>query len=311
MAKTERKIDAFGAQVVSARGFWGGWGGVLITLSVMGMVIALLVGWVLLWVNQTTAPNITLLTLGCVAFALVLMVLATIQNRLTTYWRLRQAQAAYLTGVSHNLRTPIASIRTAAQALQSPEIDRAHRQKLLHAIVLETRLLGLRVDNVLETGRLEIERAALALSPLDLSSLIERALETPAEIVSSRGGVMSSELAPNQRVKGDARALRLVIDNLLDNAIKYCDAEPQILIQCFAENQKIKVRVQDRGIGLSGTERNQAFRRFWRGTSGQSGTGLGLWLAKAIVEGHAGQISLENNGDERGCTVTIILPQAV
>jgi signal transduction histidine kinase len=311
MGKTERKIDTFGAQVVSTRGFWGGWGGVLITLSVMGMVIALLVGWVLLWVNQKNSPNITLLTLGCVAFALVLMVLATIQNRLTTYWRLRQAQAAYLTGVSHNLRTPIASIRAAAQALESPEIDRAHRQKLLHAIVLETRLLGLRVDNVLETGRLEIERAALALSPLDLSSLIERALQTPADIVASRGGDLSSDVSPNLKVKGDARALRLVIDNLLDNAIKYCDSPPQIVVQCSAENQKIKIRVQDRGIGLSGAEKHQAFRRFWRGSSGQSGTGLGLWLAKAIVEGHAGHIRLENNGGQRGCTVTVTLPQVV
>ena len=81
----------------------------------MGLLISLLVGWILLWVYRPSGPNVTLLTVGCIAFAVVLTFLATIQNRLRAYWRVRQAQAAYLDGMSHNLRTPLSAIRTAAR----------------------------------------------------------------------------------------------------------------------------------------------------------------------------------------------------
>ena len=103
----------------------------------------------------------------------VLALLATVQNRLSAYWRLRQAEADYLAGMSHNLRTPVSAIRAAAQALESQDLPPAQRQELLNAIISETRRLALRIDNVLETGRLDVERKAFQASKVDLTALDE------------------------------------------------------------------------------------------------------------------------------------------
>jgi len=246
--------------------------------------------------------------MGCVGFAAVLMLLATIQNRLTAYWKLREAQAAYLAGVSHNLRTPISAIRAAAQTLENPHISDENREKLLHAIVLETRLLGLRVDNVLETGRLEVERTAFENAPVSLSGLLNTALETPREIVASRGGVLHQSLEEEMWVRGDSRALRLVVDNLLDNAIKYADGAPQITVSVCRDENYVRFQVADSGLGLAPSDTSRAFRRFWRGSIRRSGTGLGLSLSKAIVRGHRGKIKLSSEGLGQGTTVTVWLP---
>ena len=91
--------------------------------------------------------NLAFLILGTVAFTAIAAVLLTLQNRLHAHWRLRAAEATFLTGISHSLRTPISGIRAAAQALASADLDEAQRARLIDAIVRETRRLGLRVDN--------------------------------------------------------------------------------------------------------------------------------------------------------------------
>ncbi len=301
--------EIFGSRLLRPGGFWGGRGGLVITIVVMLLVVALLVGWVLLWLNRPE-PSIVLLTLGCVAFSLVLMTLALIQNRLTTYWRLREAQAAYLAGVSHNLRTPISAIRAAAQALEQPGIDGDMQQELLQAIIQETRLLGLRVDNVLETGRLEVERTAFLSTPVNLSEMIHTAVDAITDVINHRGGKMTSDLARDCWVYGDLRALRLVVDNLLDNAIKYSNGPPVIRVELREHREHILFRVSDSGLGLSEKDVARVFKRFWRGSTERSGTGLGLSLAQAIVRGHGGDIFLHSEGKGHGVIVELWLKSA-
>ena len=308
MSQTPKNLDVFGTRASETRGFWAGKAGLFLTLLAMCMVVALLVGWILLWVYQPQRPNIALLTLGCIAFGLVLVLMATVQLRLRSYWQLRQSQAAYLMGMSHTLRTPVASIRAAAQALQNPRITEDQRNQLLHGIVLESRLLGLRIDNVLETGRLEVEKSALLNQPLDFSTLARRSLATPADIAASRGGLLETEVDDELTVRGDARTLRLVIDNILDNAIKYCDDAPSVSVSVRKQDDQVVFEVVDRGIGLAADELNKAFKRFWGGSRSQAGSGLGLWLARAIARGHGGEITLVNNHNGKGCTATFSLP---
>ncbi len=292
-----------------AGGFWGGRGGLVITVLVMGLVVALLVGWVLLWLNRPE-PSILLLTLGCVAFSLVLMTLALVQNRLTTYWRLRQAQAAYLAGVSHNLRTPISAIRSAAQVLQSVNSDDERRVQLLQAIVQESRLIGLRVDNVLETGRLDVERQAFFSSPVNFSATVRTAVEAVNAVVNNRDGKLRHRLEPDCWIDGDEKALRLVVDNLIDNAIKYAQATPDFHVELSRRDKHILLRVQDTGLGVEPSQLGSVFKRFWRGSVERSGTGLGLSLAQSIVRGHGGEIHLFSDGPNQGTLVEVWLHPA-
>ena len=291
---------------VRRRGFWVGWGGRLLTLTIAILLVALLVGWILLWVERPD-PDVALLTLGCVAFTAVLVVLATLHSRLLANWRLREAETAFLAGVSHNLRTPIGGIRAAAQALQQPGLDASQHQRLIAAIIQETRRLGLRVDNVLETGRLDVERLSFNPQPLDLAALVTTKADEARGVVEARGGTL--ELQPEPvRVLGDERAIRLLVDNLLDNAVKYSDGPPRIRIEVCRRGDFAFMRVTDEGIGFDPKELPHLFRRFGRGDTGRPGTGLGLPLARAIARGHGGSVHLHSQGKGCGAAGEVWLP---
>ena len=211
--------------------------------------------------------------------------------------------------MSHNLRTPISAIRAAAQALEQPGIDEHTKTELLEGIVHETRLLGLRVDNVLETGRLEVERTAFMDTPVHLSAMIIEAVNAISHVVKHHGGALTSEIDDECWVYGDLRALRLVVDNLLDNAVKYRNGLP-VRVELTEHNQHILFRVIDSGVGLSEKDVSRAFKRFWRGSTERSGTGLGLSLAQAIARGHGGQIFLHSEGHGHGAIVELWLRSA-
>ncbi|MDP7035452.1 MAG: HAMP domain-containing sensor histidine kinase [Planctomycetota bacterium] len=290
------------------RSFWGGWGGRVITILIGILVVALLVGWVLLWVHLPGGPNISLLILGCFGFTLVLTMLFTLQHRLTTYSRLRQAEAAYLAGVSHNLRTPIGAIRAAAQALEDTNLDFEQRSRFHQAIVHETRSLALRIDNVLETGRIEIERLAFERQAVNLSELIRSIGEFSRDLITIRGGTLRLNIPPDIWILGDQRGLRLLADNLLDNAIKYSRETIDISIGLEYRPGFAFLQIIDQGVGIRNEDLSQVYRRFWRGDTGRSGTGLGLSLAQGIARRHGGDIHIHSDGLGQGSIAEVWLP---
>lgn len=292
------------------RGFWAGWGGWVITATIGGVVVALLVGWVLLWVHRPSGPSIPLLTLGCVAFTLVLALLATLQNRLRAHWRQRQLEALLLAGVSHDLRTPISAVRAAAQALGTERLDTEQKRRLIRAIVRETRRLALRVDNLLETGRLDADRAAFNTEVVDISELL-RAMLCEAELaILDLGGTLHADVAEGMSVHGDPRMLRLLIDNLLDNAMLHTEDPPEIVVTGWLEDRRVMVRIEDRGLGFAAEDAPELFTRFRHGRNRRSGVGLGLALARGIARGHRGDVTLRSPGPGRGAQAEFSLPAA-
>ena len=290
------------------QGFWCA--GIAITVVVAMCVIALLVGWILLWSFREGGPNVALLTVGCVAFTVVLIVLAVLQNRVLVHARVQQAEAVFLAGVSHNLRTPISGIRAAAQALDRPDLEGEQRDKLLRSIVYQTRRLALRVDNVLETGRIEVERQAFEQSRVDLSALVHGQLAEVAVIVESRGGGLDLDIAPDVTVEGDERALRLVADNLLDNALKYSEGALLLRVSLERRDGFAVLRVVDAGLGFGPAESERLFVRFGRGDNDRGGIGLGLPLARAIARAHGGDVRLHSEGRGTGAQAEVWLPRA-
>ena len=304
--------EAFGGRIIARKkSFWGGFGGVVMTIVMAALVVTLLVGWVLLWVRQEGSPNLTLLILGCVGFALLLTMLFTVQNRLSAYWRMSQAEAAYLAGVSHNLRTPVSAIRAAAQTLQQASLDAQQRAQFLDAIVRETRRLALRIDNALETGRLEVERQTFSQAVVPLHQLLERCVSETALAAEARAGWATLTAPPGELwVRGDERALKLLLDNLLDNALKYTDTPPKIEVRASDKGDFALLQVIDSGSGFDPKETPRLFRRFGRGDTTRPGTGLGLSLAQAIARGHGGDLHLHSDGDGTGAIAEVWLPKA-
>lgn len=299
----------FSASELRRRSFWAGWGGAILTMAIGLLVVALLVGWVLLWVNRPGGGNMALLVTGCVAFTLVLAVLGLLQVRLTRHWKLSQAETLFLTGVSHGMRTPIGAIRAAAQALQQPNLSDEQRERLLMAIVHETRRLGLQVDNVLETGRLEIEELAFSREVMAVETLLEKIARDMREVFTVRGGRLDLDLEPCT-VNADERTLRILVENLLDNALKYSSEAPHVTVQLRCVDEFVLIRVLDQGAGFPRADVPDLFRRFVRGDSNMKGTGLGLPLARSIARAHGGDVHLHSKGKGQGAVAEVWLPRA-
>lgn len=297
---------------VRRSGFWDGPWGVLVTLLVAGLVVALLVGWVLAWANTTDGPNALWLTLGSVAFAGILLALTTLLITLRASHRLRHAEAAFLTGASHNLRTPLAAIRTATQTLRAaPSLSAADRELLYSAVLHETGRLELRIDNLLETARLDLEKIAFVQSVVDLRRLAETVLSEARWAFTAAQG--DYELVPGEpvRVQGDERALKLLLENLVDNALKYAGGRPPHVTVTVARSADHAVlRLKDEGLGFDAGSRDELFQRFYRGDTGRPGNGLGLALVRAIARGHDGEIHLASEGPGKGATAELWLPMA-
>jgi signal transduction histidine kinase len=304
-----RLSDAYAAAAVAVRrrGFWSGWHGVVATIFVCLVIVALLVGWVLLWVYRPEGPSVTLLTLGSVGFGAVLVSLVTLLFGLRRSVRLHDAEAAFLTAVSHHLRTPIAGIRAAAQMVGHPGLDEAQRARLLHSITAETERLNRLVDNVLETGRLEIGRHTLAAEPLDLAEIVDQAVRERAAGAEAK---LTAEVVGPLPLVGDPHSLRLLLDNLLDNALKYSGNQPEVTVRAAADHGAALLTVTDRGQGFDATTGARLFTRFRRGDTGGRGWGLGLALTRAIARAHGGDVVLESEGPGRGAVATVRLPLA-
>ncbi|MDE0881508.1 MAG: HAMP domain-containing sensor histidine kinase [Myxococcota bacterium] len=304
------ELGALGGLELRAKTFWTGAGGIVMTIVMGCLIVALLVGWVLMWIRRIDTLSITMLVLGSAAFAVVLAGMFLLLNRLRAQARLRQAEAAFLTGMSHNLRTPISAIRAAAQALQGHELSAELRLRLAGAIVSETRRLALRVANVLEAGRLEVEPLRFAPEVVDFGALVERSLNGVEQVVLGRDGSIDFTNPGELWVHGDPGALNLVVDNLIDNAITYSESSPHLEVHLQVVDGLLWLGLSDNGIGFDPSSEELLFRRFSRVDTGHSGTGLGLALARAIAKGHGGQVHLTSRGLGEGALAELWLPLA-
>lgn len=294
----------------TGRGFWAGAGGVVVTLLIGALLVALLVGWILLWALAPGGPRAAMITLGSIAFAAALGTLTVLQVALRGEARRRRQERTFLTAISHNLRTPLASIQAAAQALDRPGLTDEQRARLRRTIRFETRRLVLRVENVLETNRIEIERDLFAEDVVDLTELARIEVDASAPAVEAAGGRIAMATDEAVAVGGDGRSLRLIVENLVDNAVKYADGPAAIEVAVEASGPHALLRVFDRGIGFDPETAGDLFARFTRGDTGRPGTGLGLSLARAIARGHGGDLHLASDGPGQGAVAELWLPSA-
>lgn len=304
-----RVADPFGTASVDvrARGFWSGWPGLVVTAFLALVIVALLVGWVLLWVLRPEGPSVTLLTLGSVSFAALLAALVTLIAVHRRTVRLHHAEATFLTAVSHHLRTPIAGIRAASQMLDHPGLTPAQHARLVTAIVGETDRLARLVENVMETGRLERGRTGLLAEALDVGALVTQTVRERQAGTTSR---LTAWVEGPLPIVGERQSLRLLIDNLLDNAIKYSPPEAEISLRATRETDHVVVAIIDPGCGFDPEMRARLFTRFERGDTGSHGWGLGLALSRAIARAHGGEVALTSAGRGHGATATLTLPMA-
>jgi signal transduction histidine kinase len=224
--------------------------------------------------------------------------------------RLSTMRADFVSLVSHELRTPMASVIGSARTLQARwrELSAEQRDAFLALIADETdRLAGL-VGEVLDTSRIDAGTFSYSFGDVDLAGLVE---ETVAAAALGQDAVEIVARIPRALpvVRGDSVRLRQVLSNLLDNAVKYSPEGQSVEVRATAVNGKVVVDVTDRGAGIAPADQRLIFEKFGRvsGTSTKPGSGLGLYIARAIAEAHGGALEV-TSAPGLGATFTLTLP---
>ncbi len=214
----------------------------------------------------------------------------------------------FLSLVAHEIRQPVAAIELAAESLTRVDLPFADRRdrRSVEGLAQQARRLSRLAEDVLAIGRLESKRIELNVVPADLAWLARQAADASADParVAVDDGVPGRALADPDR-------MAQVMDNLIGNALKYSPANARVEVHTDRREDRVVIEVTDRGIGLAPEDMPKLFRKYGRlGGNGARGIGLGLYLARLLVEAQGGHISARSDGVGRGATFTVELPLA-
>jgi two-component system, OmpR family, sensor histidine kinase SenX3 len=282
-------------------------------ICLVAIAVALNVSWVLLnWRMGVLA------VLGVIFFLLVIagMVLNTIF--LVREIRRNEQHDSFINAVTHELKTPVASIRLYLQTLQTRELDVEKRREVYRIMLEDSDRLLHTIDQVLRAGSAGPRFRRGTRARVDLAELTRDCVA----LARTRFHLEESLLTYDERlpagsaiVLGDPDELKAAVWNLIDNAVKYSPAGLSIQIRLEElDNERVAVRVTDHGIGISPPELKRIFRRFYRAPATlpvrAKGSGLGLFIVRSVARKHRGRAFAESPGSGQGSTFTLLLPKA-
>ena len=271
------------------------------------VTLLLYIGWVLL--NWRTG---VLLFLGVLLLAIIIggVVLNTIF--LVREIRRNEQHNAFINAVTHELKTPVASIRLYLQTLQKRSVDEARRQEFYRTMLDDSDRLLATIEQILRTGRIGAASHRLNLSRFDLRRLVEDCIERARTLHGFEPGAVACQPGAPVEFVGDEEEIRAAVANLIDNGVKYSGRGLSVNVTVEPEGNRVTVRVQDRGPGIPKSELKQIFKRFYRVpgplTSSVKGTGLGLFIVRSVARQHGGRVWAESDGPGRGSTFILELP---
>jgi signal transduction histidine kinase len=277
----------------------------------VGLAIALNVSWIVLsW--RKVAPMI----LGAVFFGVIIAGLVLNTIFLVREIRRNEQQDSFLNAVTHELKTPITSIRLYLETLERRQLDEAQRRDFYRVMLEDTdRLLGT-VEQVLKAGEVRGSDARKNWQETDFSGIVQEGVDLARVRHALPPDALRLNASPPAEVmvEGNPVELRTMVANLLENAVKYSGPERKVTVDLLAPDpDTVLLRVQDNGIGIARAELKRIFKRFYRvhnrATDQVKGTGLGLFIVRSIVRRHGGEAFAESAGEGRGSIFTIRLPR--
>lgn len=274
------------------------------------LTVALNVGWILLNLQE-----IALLVFGIIFFAIIITGLVLNTIFLVREIRRNEQHDAFLNAVTHELKTPIASIRLYLETLQTRPVSEDKRQEFYGVMLADSNRLLNTVELVLQASRTREKNHLLNIAEVNLNDLLQECVKR----VKTSYGLSGEAIGFNQTeaniiISGDANELQTVFTNLLDNAVKYSEDKSKISVAVRNANEKFAVvRIKDSGVGIAPNELRRIFKRFYRvpslTTQKTKGTGLGLFIVRSIVKKHGGTIFAESKGEGTGTTFIVQLPK--
>jgi signal transduction histidine kinase len=278
--------------------------------GLVAIAVALNITWIIQW------RDIVPVAIGIVLFALIIAGLIVNTIFVVREIRRNEQYDSFLNAVTHELRTPVASIRLYLETLQSRDVTDAQRREFYQQMLSDTdRLMGT-VDQVLRAAETTQKRRERNWTPVVIPALLRECVELARARHQLSAEALTEEYhgsagAPTT-VLGDPDELRIAVGNVLDNAVKYSRGNVRIHVEMKTRNHDVLMRISDEGVGIPPGDLKRIFKRFFRTGRARTkvkGTGLGLFIVRNILRKHGGSVVAESEGEGKGATFTLRLPE--
>jgi len=232
------------------------------------------------------------------------------------YWnkqhRLNQMQRSFVSNVTHELKSPVASIQLALETMALRDLPEGKRLEFLGMMLDDTERLTTLINRILGAARIEKQRGRYSLESTSMRRFLEELLEEDRHLFEKDGHTVVLEKGTDARVAIDRVAMRVVVSNLVENAARYSPRGSTIRVRLQRDLRSCRLDVIDSGEGIARKNFKNVFKMFWRGESNPShkrGTGLGLYIVRHIVKDHGGKVWVWSAGPGRGSTFSVRLPR--
>ncbi len=264
---------------------------------------------------QEAAFHWTFIALGSVLFLTIIVLSSSLGAQLIGHIRWSQRQSNFISSVSHELNSPLSAIKLFAQTLRNQDLAAVDRRDFVDKILFDVERLQRLIANILRAAEVDNRGDELPVltQSVGLLGYLSDYIED-ASALNRESGLELSLAGRSERVKLDRMMFRQVLDNLIDNAVRYRgEGPPRVELKLERVDGWAELRVRDRGMGVEAHELGHLFDRFYRSdqlarSQRRKGTGIGLFVVRSIVEAHGGRIKAFSDGPGRGTTISIRLP---
>jgi signal transduction histidine kinase len=285
------------------------------------LTVALLIGWILVLnenrsLTQAIWSNNWLLAGGIISLALILCVLVMFSVSLVHEILESRRQQMFIDSVTHELKSPLASIKLCLETLDRQGLNTAQRDDLRRMMLGDVERLSVFVDDILQASRIAHGRRTQMWTVVDVTRVLQEAMQSIRRRYELPADAFQLSSPARMEIVTDPTALETIIKNVLDNAVKYSAGVPAVQIGVRTLNSgHLAITVQDKGIGIERNQLKRIFKRFHRAPGPQvnerSGSGLGLYVVHRLVRNLGGRIEADSEGAGRGTTMRIRLPMGI
>lgn len=280
-------------------------------ICLIALAVALNVGWILLNLRE-----VALMVLGIIFFSAIITGLILNMIFLLKEIRRNEQQDAFLNAVTHELKTPIASIKLYLETLKTRDVAEEKRREFYDVMLADSNRLLSTVEQVLQASRTREKDRSFNLTEIDVSKILTETVEIVRSRYNLEKDVINFSVTDETaKISGDAGELQTVFLNLLDNAVKYSRDLIKVVVKLRVTPQnKVEIYIRDNGIGIPPADLTRVFKRFYRvqnaSTADMKGTGLGLFIVQSIVKKHGGRITAKSRGENKGTSFLLQFPKA-
>jgi len=295
------------------------WPTILIFIALQAAWLTIVIMWAVWYIRYRHisiqpigAWDIIIIVEVSVLFLLILIGIYTLfilhQRQLT----LMRTQMHIISSITHAFKTPLATMQLYLETIQKRDLPENTKNQLLSGMLEENQRLKSLVDNFLESARLSYKRKPYIFSTMPVSDFLNGFIRNHENLL--RGVDVQTEIEDGAPIRIDKDAFDIVFSNLMENAIHYSNDVPRVDIKAWHDDKRVYIEFSDSGIGIPQDSYRDVFKRFQRLPEAMalwgSGTGMGLYVVKAIVKAHGGNIRVSGGGSEAGTSFLIHLPIA-